>query len=146
VKNIILVILFFVFSLSLSAQKMYFTYCKLLDNDGNIVKLYKGEFFVHWYSEFITVSSTDPEVLKLISPSTIDDPSNFRVYVQIEKTIYVPRRGGGYYRKTIFQDIESNFRFDILAANSSSFFMFALNPSMALVMDNVRKKPKKKRK
>ena len=111
-KNIILVILFFVFSLSLSAQKMYFTYCKLLDNDGNIVKLYKGEFFVHWYSEFITVS----------------------------------RRGGGYYRKTIFQDIESNFRFDILAANSSSFFMFALNPSMALVMDNVRKKPKKKRK
>ena len=111
---------------------MYFTYCKLLDNDGNIVKLYKGEFFVHWYSEFITVSSTDPEVLKLISPSTIDDPSNFRVYVQIEKTI--------------FQDIESNFRFDILAANSSSFFMFALNPSMALVMDNVRKKPKKKRK
>ena len=48
---------------------MYFTYCKLLDNDGNIVKLYKGEFFVHWYSEFITVSSTDPEVLKLISPS-----------------------------------------------------------------------------
>ena len=125
---------------------MYFTYCKLLDNKGNVVELYKGKFFVHWYSDFITVSSTNKDVLRLISPSTIDDPSNFRVYVRIEELFYMPKHGRGYYRRTKFQDIDSNFKFDVLAENSNGFFMFAINPSMALVMDNIRDKSKKKRK
>jgi hypothetical protein len=139
-------ILFLFICLSISAQKMYFTYCKILDNTGDILKVWKGNHFVHWYGDFITVSSNKEDILSLLSPSTMDDPSDFRVFVRMEEVIYMPKRSGGYYRKTKFQDIESNFKFDILSENANGFFMFAINPSMVLVMDNLREKPKKKRK
>lgn len=130
-------------SLSISAQKMYFTYCKLLDNEGHILKVWKVESFIHWYSDFITVETPNREILNLISPSGVNDPSSFRVYIRIEDVVYLDGRNDGYYRRSKFQNITSDFKFDILAENSNGFFMFAINPSMALVMDNLREKPSK---
>ena len=52
---------------------------------------------------------------------------------------------GGFYKKTVFKEIDSNFELVILTSSYNNFFMFALNPSMTLVMDNLREKPKKKR-
>ena len=141
----IIVILFLFICLGLSAQKMHFTYCKLLDNEGEILKIWKVKSFVHWYGDFATVETFDQEILNMISPSAIGDPSNFRVYIRTTDIEYLNKRGGGYYRRTKFKSISSDFEFDILAENSNGFFMFAINPSVALVMDNLYEKPKKKR-
>ena len=109
------------------------------------MEVWKDRCYLHWYGDFLTVGTENREVLNLLSPSSLFDKSNFRVFIRVDKVYYDQMSNGGFYKKTIFKEIDSNFELVILTSSYNNFFMFALNPSMTLVMDNLREKPKKKR-
>tara|TARA_R110002012_G_scaffold263369_1_gene446088 strand:+ start:812 stop:1249 length:438 start_codon:yes stop_codon:yes gene_type:complete len=143
-KNVILIILF-LFSSILLSQKVEYLYCKIINNNSEIMEVWKDRCYLHWYGDFLTVGTENREVLNLLSPSSLFDKSNFRVFIRVDKVYYDQMSNGGFYKKTVFKEIDSNFELVILTSSYNNFFMFALNPSMTLVMDNLREKPKKKR-
>ena len=107
-KNVILIILF-LFSSILLSQKVEYLYCKIINNNSEIMEVWKDRCYLHWYGDFLTVGTENREVLNLLSPSSLFDKSNFRVFIRVDKVYYDQMSNGGFYKKNIFKEIDSNF-------------------------------------
>lgn len=128
------------FSLISYSQKYSFNNCELMDNKGNLMFEWEEKCFVQVYNDFLIVESNNHKILDIISPSSMFDMSDFRLFKKIAPIIYMKGDSGKIMEKTVLEDTNFPSKVGALTDSLNSFFMFAPNPSVTLVIFNKRKK------
>ena len=144
-KNILIIIIVFWCSV-VHAQKQSWSHAELVNGNGETIHKWQAQSFTQLITQrvcaknFLVISSEDPKVMQMISPSSVFDVSPMRTFEQFGEIEKADRDSVEVLYKIKFKAL--NYPDDVLLFTDSvrSFMMIMSNRTVALVLYNGKNK------
>tara|TARA_R110000824_G_scaffold54915_1_gene151419 strand:- start:1229 stop:1666 length:438 start_codon:yes stop_codon:yes gene_type:complete len=144
-KNILLILLLGLSSV-VQAQKQSWSHAELIDGNGETIHKWEAQSFTQLITQrvcaknFLVISSEDPKVMQMISPSSVFDVSPMRTFEQFGEIEKADRDSTQIIYKIKFKTL--NYPDEVLLFTDSikSFMMLMPNRTIALVLYNGKNK------
>ena len=144
-KNILLILLLGLSSV-VQAQKQSWSHAELIDGNGETIHKWEAQSFTQLITQrvcaknFLVISSEDPKVMQMISPSSVFDVSPMRTFEQFGEIEKADRDSTQIIYKIKFKTL--NYPDEVLLFTDSikSFMMIMPNRTIALVLYNGKNK------
>jgi len=140
------VILSLVMSVSLlgfsQTTKQLWTKAELVGPQGQTIHKWNAESFTQFITQkvcnkrFLVISSTDPKVLQMISPSSVFDVSTMRTFEQIGRIEKADRDSINVVYKLNFKSLNYADKVLLFTDSTTSFVMLMSSKNVALVLHN----------
>jgi hypothetical protein len=144
-KKNILIILMVSLSLLVYGQKQSWSQAELINGNGETIHKWAANSFTQLITQrvcsknFLVISSEDPKVMQMISPSSVFDASLIRTFEQFGKVEKADRDSTEVIYKIKFKTV--NYPDEVLLFTDSirSFMMIMPTKAVALVLHNGKK-------
>jgi len=144
-KNILIIIIVAWCSV-VQAQKQSWSHAELITGDGETIHKWEAQSFTQLITQrvcaknFLVISSEDPKVIQMISPSSVFDDSPMRTFEQFGVVEKADRDSVEVLYKIKFKAL--NYPDEVLLFTDSvrSFMMIMSNRTVALVLYNGKNK------
>ena len=140
------VILSLVMSISLmgfsQTNKQIWTKAELVGPEGQTIHKWNAESFTQFITQrvckkrFLIISSTDPKVLQMISPSSVFDISMMRSFEQIGEIEKADRDSINVVYKLNFKSLNYPDKILLFTDITTNFVMLMASKNIALVLHN----------
>lgn len=144
-KNITTIIIIMLSTLTY-AQKQSWSHAELINGNGETIHKWEANSFTQLITQrvcsknFLVISSEDPKVMQMISPSSVFDASLIRTFEQFGKVEKADRDSTDVIYKIKFKTV--NYPDEVLLFTDSirSFMMIMPTKAVALVLHNGKNK------
>ena len=140
------VILSLVMSVSLmgfsQTNKQIWTKAELVNPQGKTIHKWDAESFTQFITQkvcrkrFLVISSTDPKVLQMISPSSVFDVSTMRTFEQIGDAEKADRDSINVVWKLNLKSLNYSDKILLFTDSTTNFVMLLSSKNVALVLHN----------